>query len=209
MDQVLRNFSRFREGIANLGEHQSYQVLLDVETGEMRFPQKIREISSFKGKKSSIQWQEVQLIKHHNHYTIEGAEIHKRAAKFVVEKTVEKINADDQRKQIEKLPAWQGRMTAIQAEEKLRGQLVGTYLIRSCDDVSNMIDMLKQKYDCEILSYYLVAVVDEKRFSECLLLNVPWGWLCYQDEPDLHSYTVFPSPKKLVESIEIANRPYE
>ncbi|HSX14083.1 MAG TPA: hypothetical protein VLE96_06675 [Chlamydiales bacterium] len=207
INHVLRNLSRFREGISILGEHKSYKVLLDAETGEMKFPQKIREISSFKGKKSQANWQEVHLVKHQSHYEIQGAEIQKMIAQKVVEKTLEKLNADQQRKEIEKLPGWSGHLTAIQAEEKLRGQRRGTYLIRSFNDVSNMIDTMKQEYDCEILSYVIVIAMDEKKFSEILLLNVPWGWLVFQDEPNLRAYAVYQTPKKVIESLEFAKTP--
>lgn len=202
VDYVSRNFSRCREGISLLGEHRSYRVLLDAETGEMKFPQKIREINAFKGKKSSAQWQEVHLVKNHSHFEIEGADIHKQTVRKVIEKTLGKLNAELQRIEIEKLPGWKGHITAIQAEEKLRGSKIGTYLIRSYSDVTNMIDGMKQEYDCEILSYFLVAVVDEKKFSEVLIMNVPWGWLIFQDEPNLRAYKVFPNPKKLLTSLE-------
>lgn len=207
MDHISRNFSRFREGLSNLGEHKSYKILLDAETGEMKFPQKIREISAFKGKKSHVNWQEVHLVKHQHHFEIEGAEIHKMAAQKVVAKTLEKLNADQERKEIEKIPGWKGHLTAVQAEERLRGQKIGTYLIRSYHDVSNMIDTMKREYDCEILAYSLVTVVDEKKFSEVLLLNVPWGWLIFQDEPNLLIYPVYPTPKKLIETLQFARTP--
>jgi hypothetical protein len=207
VDHVLRNFSRFRESVTSHGEHKSYRVLIDPETGEMKFPQKIREIYSFQGKKNAALWQQVQLIKNQHHYHVEGATIQKISALKVIDKTLEKLNAEEQRKEIEKLPAWKGHLNAMQAEEKLRGQKKGTYLIRSFDDVSNMIETLKHESDCEILSYVLVTVVDEKKFSEALLLNIPRGWLIFQDEPNLHSYPVFTHPKKLIESIDNARTP--
>lgn len=206
VDLVSRNYSRCREGIANLGEQKSYKVLLDIETGEMKFPQKIREIHAFRGKKSSAHWQQIHLVKHPGHFEIEGAQVHKPNACRVMEKTLGKLNAELQRREIEKLPGWKGHITAIQAEKKLQGQKIGTYLIRSFSDVPNMIEGMKQEYDCEILSYCVVTVVDEKKFSEILILNVPWGWLIFQDEPNLRAYKVFPNPKKLLDSLEILTR---
>lgn len=201
VDHVLRNYSRFRESVTNLGEHKSYRVLLDLETGEMKFPQKIGEIHFFQRKKTATVWHEVQLIKNQHHYHIEGAIIQEISAKKVIEKTLEKLNAEEQKREIEKLPGWKGDLNAVQAEEKLRGQKKGTYLIRSFDDGSNMIETMKKQYDCEILSYVLVTVTGEKKFSETLLLNIPRGWLVFQDEPNLHFYQVFTGPKKLIDSI--------
>lgn len=113
------------------------------------------------------------------------------------------IQVQTRRHEIESLPEWAGAMTFEEAEKKLENAPIGTYLIRWGDDVALMIDRMKMEYRCDIQPYSLTFAAEEKKISEILILQLPWGWIKYQDEPDLRSslYTVYTSAQELLKSL--------
>ena len=71
-----------------------------------------------------------------------------------------------------------------------------------------MIDRMKMEYRFDIQPYSLTFAAEEERISEVLILRLPWGWIQYQDEPDLRSslYTVYKSVQELVDDLKTVAR---
>lgn len=118
------------------------------------------------------------------------------------------IQVQARRNEIEALPGWAGHLTIQEAENKLKNAPIGTYLVRSGDDVALMIDRMKMEYCFDIQPYSLIFAAEEEKISEVLILRLPWGWIQYQDEPDLRSslYTVYKSAQELVDGLKTVAR---
>ena len=88
----------------------------------------------------------------------------------------------------EKIPGWAGPLTRSQAEKRLQGQKVGTYLIRTGDTIiDEAIQSLERENHCSIRYYILTFVREEQRIGEELILQVDGKWILYRDEPKIHS----------------------
>jgi hypothetical protein len=108
-----------------------------------------------------------------------------------------------------RLPGWIGSLPIDEAEKKLEGAQVGTYLIRTGVEVFQMIEEMKGEYG-EIYPYSLLFAADEGKISELLILHVSWGWIIQNDEPNLksESYMVFGTAKELLDSLhEVIGNP--
>jgi hypothetical protein len=214
---VKGNLSQFRE-LSKAGE---YPVLLDCNSGEMKLPKGIGDLDlSLYSKKgtSSKAWKEIQIIvdktsgtTHFKVQNLEKGVSVSSEAKRVVEETlnalnnkIKKVASTVLQGDIEKDPCWGGILTDTEAEEILTGRPIGTYLIRKEKTKPLMVEIMEREQNCPIQPYYFVFVSDVDQFSEVLLLNFPWGWVRYQDEPDLGS-SLYPrgvSAEKLVETLK-------
>ncbi len=212
---ALTNIKRFNETVSrshgkNRGSQREYRVLLNCKTGEMNFQKSIRDLEhSLSSMKASdaLRLMDVRLIvidREDGPSTFVLRDDQDRILESpddqgVVKKTLEMLNSQEE---ITDLPGWVGSLSIDEAEKKLEGAPVGTYLIRSGDEVSYMVDEMEEKYG-KIVSYSLLFASEEERVSEKLILHVSWGWIVQEDEPNLRSpsYTVFPTAKKLLESL--------
>lgn len=203
IDRIVRgNVSQFRD-ISKTGK---YPVLLDCHSGEMKLPREIGDLDlSLQAKRGlpSKDWKEILFVMKHEgsgsmHFEVQWLEQGlsvSREARLVVEQTLFALNNKIQTvassilqgETIEKDPHWAGVLTDVEAEKRLEGSPIGTYLIRKERDKSLMVEVMEKEQNCSIQPYYFVFVSGEDRFSEILILHFPWGWIRYQDEPDLQS----------------------
>ena len=220
IDRVVNvNLIQFRE-ISKAGQ---YPILLDCNSGEMKLPREIGDLElslhAKKGLPSKV-WKEIQFVvideaNGSSRFEVrdleQGLPVSSEAYR-VVEQTLHELNrrvrgvasAILQGEEIEKDPHWAGFLTDVEAEERLTGSPIGTYLIRKEKEKSLMVEVMEREQSCSIQPYYFVFVSGEDQFSEMLILHFPWGWIRYQDEPDLKS-SLYPrsvSAKQLVETLK-------
>lgn len=121
------------------------------------------------------------------------------------------IRVRPQSRGVEKLPGWAGALTRQEAEDRLRKERVGTYLVRSGDEETSLtVQSLAATNEATIEYYILTFKSEPQRMSEDLILCVNGGWILYKDEPILNSpeYTVFSTPDDLLNSIKEAKYPF-
>lgn len=113
---------------------------------------------------------------------------------------------------IETLPGWMGSLNRIEAEVRLTGKMVGTYLIRDGDEITLWMSFqFAEENHLYIRPYLLTVVETEEKISDILLLKTDKGWILYNDDPNLAdeiTYHYYPSPQSLVRSLhKIATNP--
>ncbi len=216
---VKGNLSQFRD-LSKIGQ---YPVLLECNSGEMKLQKGIGDLDLSLHTKKEIPskvWKEIQFVvidegRGLAHFEVKNLEQGLRVspeARFVVEETLHGLNNKIrgvassilQDKEIEKDSGWAGILTDVEAEKRLEGSPIGTYLIRKEREKPLMVEILEKEESCSIQPYYFVFVSGENRFSELLILHFPWGWIRYRDEPDLQS-SLYPrgvSAEKLIETLK-------
>jgi hypothetical protein len=122
------------------------------------------------------------------------------------------IHLESHKERIENMPGWMGSLGRIEAEERLRTKLVGTYLLREGDEITISISFqFSQQNHLFIHPYVLTVVEKEDKISDILLLKTDKGWILYCDDPDLSdtmTYHYYPSPQSLLRSLShIATQP--
>jgi len=104
---------------------------------------------------------------------------------------------------VEKVSGWAGSVTHDEAEERLQGKSMGTYVIRSGDETSALsVDQLMQGNHRVIQHYLLVVKGEEEKVEEHLILHTSQGWLMYSDEPNLNSYRPSHSLPELLSGLD-------
>lgn len=111
-------------------------------------------------------------------------------------------------------PGWAGSISRIEAENRLEGKSIGTFLLREGDILDQRILRALEKSNHEHLESCVLTVVGpEKKVTDYLVVHAPEGWTLYQDNPDLRDkeqYQFSPSLFLLLEKIKsIANKPLE
>jgi len=108
------------------------------------------------------------------------------------------------KQQIEDLPGWVGSLNRLDAEKKLIGKPVGTYLLREGDEITVSISFRFAEENLFSIHPYLMTVVEkEEKISDILLLQTDKGWTLYHDNPDLKDsdYHYHPSPQGLIHTL--------
>lgn len=110
------------------------------------------------------------------------------------------------------IPGWAGHISRIEAEHRLEGQAVGTFVLRDGDDLNDRILSALQRSNREHLESCLLTVVaSEGKISEYLIVHTPEGWTLYQDNPDLRDHSQYKFSHTLDELLtkisSIAKRP--
>lgn len=96
------------------------------------------------------------------------------------------IHLAAQKERIEELPGWQGALSRIDAERKLKGKPIGTYLMREGDELTLSISFhFAEENRLSIHPYLLTVVERENKIVDILLLQTNKGWLLYHDDPNL------------------------
>jgi hypothetical protein len=116
------------------------------------------------------------------------------------------------RERIEDLPGWKGSISRIEAEKKLSGKPVGTYLLREGDEITLAISFhFAEENSLSIHPYLLTVVESENKIVDRLLLQTDRGWVFYHDDPNLQDsalYRYSPSPQGLLHTVsQIARHP--
>lgn len=131
----------------------------------------------------------------------------KHARKEPVEQAVLedlRVVSDFFAKEIEKIAGFQGRIDREEAERRLEGKHMGSYLLRLGNDtVDNMIRMIFVDQAEPFLYLIATYLVDEEQFGEKLLIE-DGGWFVYNDVPDPTYYRdrKFPTLEALLRTIE-------
>jgi hypothetical protein len=105
---------------------------------------------------------------------------------------------------IESMQGWSGRLSRIEAEKKLHGSPIGTYLLRHGDDFTEPVANAFSQANKMSVNIYVVTFVEEKsKISERLLIQTEWGWTIARDESDLSSplYEYHPTISALLSSM--------
>lgn len=115
--------------------------------------------------------------------------------------------------QIEGFPGWMGSLTRLEAEKRLEGKKIGTYLLREGDEITlSCMFHLQEENLTHIRSFLMTVVQEEAKISDILLLKTDQGWSFYHDDPNLHDlkiYRYFPSFEALLDQLRsIAAYPY-
>lgn len=116
------------------------------------------------------------------------------------------------KEQIEELPGWMGSLNRIDAEQRLSGKPIGTYLLREGDEITISIAFHFSEENLLSVHPYLLTVVEkEEKVTDVLFLETNKGWTLYHDDPnlkDLGLYHYHPSPQALLHSVsKVARHP--
>lgn len=115
------------------------------------------------------------------------------------------IHIAAQKERIEDLPGWMGSIGRIEAEHRLTGKPVGTYLLREGDEITISIAFhISEENLLSIRPYVLTVVEKDDKISDILLLQTDKGWTLYQDDPDLKDpelYHFLPSPQAMLHAL--------
>lgn len=257
--QVWNNLIRLRETLLQKKDEKVsdpkrvYLTLLNLDTGDFQFAQKISDLSDPfakvpTGQTSYKNWKQVRLV-----VRDEGGAVHfemcdareqqlepsnidmKPLAWDVLSETLSVLNTMAKvsrvvsgkllpeaavlsstnfseirfsldQSQIENLDEWAGNSTRIEAEKRLSGQSVGSYLVRAvADPVSQSI--LSQIAENNRISFFnscfLTVVEKEGKISDILLLRTEKGWTYYQDNVHFQGgfYTYYSSIESLIKEL--------
>lgn len=99
---------------------------------------------------------------------------------------------------IDKAPGWRGFCTRKEAEERLREEPPGTYILREGDPLTRW--MVEQYPDLH--GYLLTIVESDKKIADYLILKTERGWAFHRDEPDLSQYRYLPTLQALLDSFQ-------
>jgi len=230
--QVLENLNRFRAFLRarapskkRQARQRVYPMWIDCKSGQIEFTKKKRGVTTQKqlqlivheSKKEGLyfeiggHWEKVELAVR----TIaeETIEVLNLLALFLAQELPEKevlenlfhIELASSQDRIEQCPGWQGSLTRLEAEKKLQGKPVGSYLFRQSDDITQW--MLKQ-YLRPCKGYLLTVVEKEAKISDYLILKTQEGWALHKDDPDLSCYHFYPTFSSLFHRIDhIAQTP--
>lgn len=105
---------------------------------------------------------------------------------------------------VESMKGWSGKSNRIEAEEKLSGRPIGTYLLRKGDELLDSVaHAFAEANQIMVQLYVLTFVEEEDKICDRLLILTPWGWTIARDESDLTSplYQYYPSLASLLSSI--------
>lgn len=87
---------------------------------------------------------------------------------------------------IQEIRGWKGSIDRVGAEIQLKDQPIGTYILRSGDDLTRITaTRLADANKMTIEPYICTCVEKNKKISDVLLLHTPQGWTLYRDNPDL------------------------
>lgn len=116
------------------------------------------------------------------------------------------------KERIEDLPGWKGSLSRLEAEEKLLGKPVGTYLLREGDEITISISFHFAEENRLSIHPYLLSVVEQNnKIVDILLLQTNKGWILYHDDPNLKDPTLYhyhPSPQGLLHTLnQVASHP--
>ena len=115
------------------------------------------------------------------------------------------IHLESQKERIENVPGWMGSLSRIEAEERLMGKTIGTYLLREGDEVTRWMSFHFGEENHLVIRPYLLTVVEnEEKISDLLILKTNKGWILYSDNPNLKdevTYHYHLSPESLVRSL--------
>lgn len=122
------------------------------------------------------------------------------------------IHLEAHKERIENMPGWMGSLSRIEAEQRLKDKLVGTYLLREGDEITTAIFFQSSQQNNVFIHPYVLTVVEkEDKISDILLLKTDKGWTLCCDNPDLSdtmSYHYYPSPQSLLRTLShIATQP--
>ncbi|HSX11142.1 MAG TPA: SH2 domain-containing protein [Chlamydiales bacterium] len=116
------------------------------------------------------------------------------------------------RERIEDLSGWQGSISRMDAEQRLVGKPVGTYLLREGDEITVSISFhFAEENRLSIHPYLLTVVEQEGKIVDILLLQTSRGWTLYHDDPNLKDpvlYQYHASPQALLHTLhQVARQP--
>jgi hypothetical protein len=144
---------------------------------------------------------------------LKGKEVHAVPVEMLPEEAVlrdlSSIHLAPQGESIEDLPGWAGALSRLEAEKKLSGKAIGTYLIREGDSLDYTLSrQLSVANLLDSYPYVLTVVEKDDKISECLFLQTEKGWLLYSDEPILGRYIFYSTPQALLQTLSgIARHP--
>jgi len=112
---------------------------------------------------------------------------------------------------IESIQGWAGPLTRLQAEEKLFGRPIGTYLLREGEWAGVAAKAFAEANTMQVNAYILTFVEEVEKISDRLLLQTPRGWTIACDNSDLQSpvYEYRPSLSALLRGDERFKTPLE
>lgn len=109
------------------------------------------------------------------------------------------------KERIEDLAGWMGSVSRIDAEKRLEGRPVGTYILREGDEITVAISFhFGEENLLSIHPYILTAVAAEEKIVDVLILQTNKGWTLYHDDPNLKDsvlYRYFPTPQALLQTL--------
>lgn len=207
IDRVKENLARFEQA----GMKTEYKVLLDCNTGEMRFAKTISKIqfASDHAHRAHSEWKEVRLIRARGRFEIEGLSGINKMAQKVMNETLSVLNGGTRIVgEASDLLGWMGTMNRFDAEKTLSKSIVGTYLIREADEIAKASAYhFGEENFTDVHPYIITVVGEEGKISDELILRTDRGWIYYNDDPLLRDYEFFSSPKDLLSSLSFLKRP--
>lgn len=104
--------------------------------------------------------------------------------------------------QIEDLPGWVGALSRVDAEKRLKGKAIGTYLFREGGYLTFAIAFhLAEENHLSVHPFLLTFVEGREKIAELLLLKTGRGWIYYRDDPNLSNFGLYQyhaSPQALI-----------
>jgi hypothetical protein len=89
---------------------------------------------------------------------------------------------------IESMPGWSGSLSRLEAEKKLAGCPIGTYLLRHGNElIDEVAKAIAESNQMPIKAYVLTFVEGKQKISDRLLIQTEWGWTIACDNSDLSS----------------------
>lgn len=107
------------------------------------------------------------------------------------------------RESIEHVAGWSGYLSRVDAETKLRGHPVGTYLIRKGESFEENLAIRIGKANHMTIHVCNVTFVEgTKKISDYLLIQTDMGWAVCRDEMDLSLYQYHPTLQALLDTLK-------
>ncbi|MBU6446089.1 MAG: hypothetical protein KGQ49_01665 [Verrucomicrobia bacterium] len=94
--------------------------------------------------------------------------------------------------QIEDLPAWAGVIGREDAERRLEGTSIGTYLLREGDPLTRAIGFhFSEENHVKVHPFLLTVVEEDEKISDMLIIKTANGWTLYRVDPNIHDSTLY------------------
>lgn len=212
--EVFTNIHTIKENVIPLKDKKRFfHAAINCDTGDIKFVEHIP---------SEGKWKEVRVdvngtfeLREPDDTPIKHSAMAKVAWR-VLNETLEAVNkmlhspgkevAYLKYQSIEDKPGWVGAVGRIEAEKKLIGKPLGTYVLRLGDEytqvTANNLSETNKKF---VKAYICTHVESEGKISDSLFLLTDDGWTHYRDNPDLSDseYKYHNSPESLINHLHV------
>jgi hypothetical protein len=202
--EVADNLEEVRGSLRKGEKH--YRALMNISTGQIRCAKDIHRLEAAFGKQKIERmedWREILFEAGPNRIEIANfshSDLSPLAWRIISEtcfilsrgEDLSSVHLIEGREKISDLSHWCGVLSRIDAEKRLDKKPVGSYLLREADLIAHRTAFhLSEENQIFVYPYLLTRVEPDEKTVDHLILETPFGWTEYLDDPNLQDKTLY------------------